>query len=236
MDMDTLPSRKDLAPDAYIRLAPDADVIGGSNPSLPILLNSGLMFLRSTPWTAALLESWWRLRCGFKDQLSLWRALFEAWAAESAEFTYDDRVFENYATARHAALPHVLGDAALNALAEPFHSSRWTCSGDCRRALQDTGCLLEPLRLRHVLLLPVVPFRDPSLPAFAGDVVAPSISRDGAGVWGDDYWFCHAACVFDNPKKPARVDDMATCRNASTFHVYGCQCGDVYYGGRTGGG
>jgi len=56
---------------------------------------------------------------------------------------------------------------------------------------------------------------------------APSISRDGAGPWNDEYWICHAACVFDTPKKPKKITEDQ-CRNESTFHVYNCQCGDLY--------
>ena len=55
----------------------------------------------------------------------------------------------------------------------------------------------------------------------------PSISRDGAGPWNDEYWICHAACVFDTPKKPKKISEDQ-CRNESTFHVYNCQCGDLY--------
>ena len=29
------------------------------------------------------------------------------------------------------------------------------------------------------------------------------------------------------PKKPKKIDEGA-CRNESTFHVYNCQCGDLY--------
>ena len=57
--------------------------------------------------------------------------------------------------------------------------------------------------------------------------VPPSISRDGAGPWNDDYWICHAACVFETPKKPKKITEDQ-CRNESTFHVYNCQCGDLY--------
>jgi len=99
--------------------------------------------------------------------------------------------------------------------------TRWDLSNE-RDALINTGCLLEPLRLRHLLLLPVVPFEDKEF-----GKVPPSISRDGAGPWNDDYWICHAACVFDMPKKPKKISEDQ-CRNESTFHVYNCQCGDLY--------
>ena len=41
--------------------------------------------------------------------------------------------------------------------------------------------------------------------------------------------FCsaYAACVFDTPKKPKKITEDQ-CRNESTFHVYNCQCGDLY--------
>jgi len=114
-------------------------------------------------------------------------------------------------------------EGALRAVAGPLEpSTRWACDGDCAEALAHTGCLLEPLRLRHVLLLPVVPFVD----AETSVRVPPSISRDGAGPWHDDYWICHAACVFETPRKPKKVVEDQ-CRNDSTFHVFNCQCGDV---------
>ena len=107
----------------------------------------------------------------------------------------------------------------LSSLLEP--GTRWDLSTE-RDALINTGCLLEPLRLRHLLLLPVVPFEDKEFGR-----VPPSISRDGAGPWNDEYWICHAACVFDSPKKPKKISEDQ-CRNESTFHVYNCQCGDLY--------
>ena len=69
--------------------------------------------------------------------------------------------------------------------------------------------------------------RDQNLRLLHHGKVPPSISRDGAGPWNDEYWICHAACVFETPKKPKKItEDM--CRNESTFHVYNCQCGDLY--------
>lgn len=217
VDMDTLPSMTSLAPHDYLKLSPSANLIGGSNPSLPILLNSGLLFVRNTHWSRSFLKRWWALRCGFKDQLSLWKALFEAWGKETS-FSYPDHALTTYATARHYALPLVIENLPL--LLEP--ATRWACGGDCAAALKHTGCQLEPLRLRHVLLLPVVPFVD----ARTAVKVPPSISRDGAGDWKDDYWICHAACVFETPRKPNKIVEHQ-CRNDSTFHVFNCQCGDV---------
>ena len=216
IDMDTLPSLTSLAPHDYIKLSDSANIIGGSNPSLPILLNSGLLFIRNTHWSRSFLKRWWALRCGFKDQLSLWKALFEAWGKET-DFEYPDHALTSYAAARHYALPLVINQ--LSTLLEP--GTRWDLSTE-RDALVKTGCLLEPLRLRHLLLLPVVPFEDKEF-----GKVPPSISRDGAGPWNDEYWICHAACVFDTPKKPKKITEDQ-CRNESTFHVYNCQCGDLY--------
>ena len=156
------------------------------------------------------------MRCGFKDQLSLWKALFEAWGKET-DFEYPDHALTSYAAARHYALPLVINQ--LSSLLEP--GTRWDLATE-RDALMKTGCLLEPLRLRHLLLLPVVPFEDKEF-----GKVPPSISRDGAGPWNDEYWICHAACVFDTPKKPKKISEDQ-CRNESTFHVYNCQCGDLY--------
>ena len=148
-----------------------------------------LLFIRNTHWSRSFLKRWWALRCGFKDQLSLWKALFEAWGKET-DFEYPDHALTSYAAARHYALPLVINQ--LSTLLEP--GTRWDLSTE-RDALVKTGCLLEPLRLRHLLLLPVVPFEDKEF-----GKVPPSISRDGAGPWNDEYWICHAACVFDSPK------------------------------------
>lgn len=155
--MDTVPSLFDLTPTDYAALAPEADIIGGGNPGLPIVMNSGVMVVKNTDWARRFLARWWKLRCGFFDQYSLWKAFFETWAAEAPSFTYDGAIFETYAAARRGALDALLG--GLDSLAPASSSFAWTCGGECRYVLLKTGCLLEPLQvLTKVLILPVVPF------------------------------------------------------------------------------
>mmetsp|Transcript_8652 Transcript_8652/g.26040 ORF Transcript_8652/g.26040 Transcript_8652/m.26040 type:complete len:457 (+) Transcript_8652:185-1555(+) len=233
VDMDTLPARPELSPDRYLKLAPEAHLVGGSNPTLPILLNSGLLFVRNSKWARDFLRTWWKLRCGYKDQYSLWKALFQTWAAEAedARWRPHRHVFDSYDSARHFVLPKVLEEGALKTLRAP--GARWACGddSDCGRILRQTGCLIEPLHLRNVLLLPVTPFHD------GATVFPPSISRDAAGPWRTDYWFCHAACELDHanpaadkyaPGRKRKEFEYGACRNDSSFHVFNCECGRVY--------
>ena len=48
-----------------------------------IVMNGGVFFARNAKSTAELLGLWWRGRCGPKDQLALWGALFAHWHAVS---------------------------------------------------------------------------------------------------------------------------------------------------------
>ena len=174
-DADALPALRDVAPATYLELAPAADVVGGANPGLPIVMNSGLLLVRNTAWARDLLGRWWALRCGFFDQYSLWKALFEAWKRD-AGFAYDAAIFADYSAARRGALGAVV--EGLGTLA----GARWPLGGDARAVFAETGCLVEPLELPKVLLLPVMPFLD------GQHLIHPLQGRVDAGYW--DAWFC----------------------------------------------
>jgi len=194
--------------------------------------------LRNTAWARRFLARWWARRCGFYDQYGLWRALFEAWKEEG--FAYDPSVFADYAAARRKALEALV--EGLGALVPA--AARWPCAGDCRRTLRLTGCLVEPLELPHVAVLPVQPFHD------RGRVVPPLQARVGSGWWADA-WFCHGFChnasgdVWGRP--PAgewaafdrrgwasvrrwvqkRDDELKTCYKPKSDVLYTCDCARV---------
>ena len=231
-DMDTMPMRRDVQLTAYLDLAPSASVVASSNPRNAILANSGLMFFRATDFSRQLLEEWWRRRCGFKDQLSLWSALFAMWAPlcpELASTSAEIGLFHNYTIARALALPHLVkirnsswpalrgGGVVYNSRRRTrrrlrrsllpllgrssskserkshpgrakkmaaAHKKEWNCeSRSCQYFLRENSCLVEPLLLPNVLLLPVIPFEDE-----VGKQMPP---LQGTGSYG---LFCHGSC------------------------------------------
>jgi len=146
--------------------------------------------------------------------------------------------------------------------------AKWLCRDECRYAFELTGCLMEPVQLGKVLMLPVVPFKDrhgganggalrargraegaaplplarvddarPPLGARRGQSlqVPPAMSRDAAGFWGDDQWFCHANCHFPGaPAPPAKFkgrtkdpSQLKRCRKDTSPDYFACPCGEV---------
>lgn len=180
-DMDTVPVRSDVSLEAYLDLDRDVDIIASSNPRNAIIMNSGVMFLRNSKWSRNFLEDWWRRRCGYKDQLSLWSTLFAGWSKSVPSFGDHPEVFHNYSLARKAALPLLIDirrDTWPALRMEP-----WPCENICDKVLARNACITEPLRLPNVLLLPVGPFdngRGRRLPPL-----------QGTGSYG---LFCHGHC------------------------------------------
>mmetsp|Transcript_7675 Transcript_7675/g.22752 ORF Transcript_7675/g.22752 Transcript_7675/m.22752 type:complete len:418 (+) Transcript_7675:155-1408(+) len=233
-DMDTTPYRPDVPPSDYLRLAPTADIFGATNPVKPVVLNTGVMLLRNTRWTHEFLAAWWDNRCGFMDQLSFWRTLFETWARDEPLWTYDESVFSTYHQARRDALAFLV--ESYHKLVPGLGDAKWLCRDDCRYAFELTGCLMEPVQLGKVLMLPVVPFKD----RHGGENreplrVPPAMSRDAAGYWGDDQWFCHANCHFPGAPGPlakfkGRTKDpsqLKRCRKDTSPDFFACPCGEV---------
>mmetsp|Transcript_15432 Transcript_15432/g.23212 ORF Transcript_15432/g.23212 Transcript_15432/m.23212 type:complete len:631 (-) Transcript_15432:1285-3177(-) len=180
-DMDTVPMRSDVELSAYLRLAPQASIVASSNPRQAILMNSGLMFIRNTPWSRAFLEGWWQRRCGFKDQLSLWAQLFSGWSRRLPALGAMPELFHNYSIARAETVKRLVHarNTSWPALREPG----WPCLGRCGQFLQRYGCVIEPLWLPDVLLLPVASFTNEH-----GTLMPPI---QGTGSYA---LFCHGAC------------------------------------------
>lgn len=111
-----------------------------------IVLNGGVLLVRRSDDAERLLGLWWRGRCGVKDQLPLWAALFAHWHVHVGA-PYDASAFETYKTARRVAIPalaKVLGEAKL-----------------------PRGQLAAPAKVGAVLLIPALPVGD--LPALRSD-------------------------------------------------------------------
>ena len=53
-----------------------------------VFVNTAVLLVRRTPWTGALLRTWWRDRCGHKDQITLWHAIFSLWMADEPGLKY----------------------------------------------------------------------------------------------------------------------------------------------------
>lgn len=65
-----------------------ADPVAGAS-SNAVLLNSAVFGLRNSTFCRDSLRLWIKSRCGFKDQLGLWNALFLEWKKRDASFTWD---------------------------------------------------------------------------------------------------------------------------------------------------
>ncbi|KAJ8611136.1 hypothetical protein CTAYLR_003541 [Chrysophaeum taylorii] len=233
-DMDTMPVRRDVALDAYLSLAPEANVIASSNPRNAIIMNSGVFFLRNTRWSRHFLEGWWHRRCGYKDQLSLWSTLFSLWADHGfPQFSARPELFHNYTVARDYALRALVD--IRNATWPALRDDRWPCEGRCGRILSAHQCIIEPLRLREVLLLPVAPFAD------AAGRLLPALQ--GTGSYG---LLCHGACgnlshlrespvgcyrvIRDIRVRDARAPPSTQCAECPDASCARCGYCDVAYG------
>lgn len=170
---------------AYLELSTSADLIAQSNPREPIVANSGLLLVRRSTWSVAFLEEWWKRSCSFNDQLALWSALFETWSRHDCDFLKPEThpiLFSNYSIARRQALSVLVH--AMDRCPQLRQFSRKDAYGQCRDTCEfffhKTGCLVEPLLLPKVLLLPAAPFE-----ANDGKVLAP---LQGTGSYA---LFCH---------------------------------------------
>ena len=127
------------------RYESDPGAAPGGRPR-KIVMNGGVFLLRRGAFADDLAGLWWRGRCGPKDQLPLWVALFSHWhVAQGAP--YDPAHFETYKLARRAALPAL--SAAVGAARLP------------------RGQLDAAVVVGNVLLLPALPVGD--LPALRSD-------------------------------------------------------------------
>lgn len=198
--MDTMPVRSDVSLHAYLNLDPEADIVASSNPRQAIIMNSGVLFVRNTAWSHSFLESWWQRRCGYKDQLSLWATLFAEWGKRVPQFAMRPELFHNYTIARTHAL-HTL--VQIRRASWPaLRDERWPCEGRCADVLTASDCLIEPLSLPNVLLLPVAPFANKY-----GRMLPP---LQGVGSYG---LFCHGACGNLSHLKESPVGCFRVIRN-----------------------
>lgn len=81
----------------------DNDIVTAA-PSYRVLVNAAVLALKNTPWTTNFMKTWFKNRCGFKDQLSLWHSLFIEWKKEDPTFKYDKKKMLTYKTAKSYAL------------------------------------------------------------------------------------------------------------------------------------
>lgn len=70
-----------IGPETYFELSPQASLVATQNVKGKMLMNSGLMLVRSTRWAKEISAMWWFARCGHKDQLTLWLVLYASFSA-----------------------------------------------------------------------------------------------------------------------------------------------------------
>lgn len=198
VDADAVVANESLIPADFLEAAgPDVDLVGTSDSYSAggkpfVVLNGGVWVLRNSRWAKEFLYLWWTYRCGNWDQLALWRTLFELWRAVVPAFKFDaNRLFHTWPGCKARALRvlvsqvRVFGPSAWRG-GRRHHSRRLSANpsnrtsnrtmprytnawlGPAAVVFEATACLLAPLRLPHVMLLPTVPFLDhrnrPSLP------------------------------------------------------------------------
>ena len=211
LDADAVPvASEHAALRGYLALAEaaGAEFVGSSNVVRPILINGGVYIVRNSAWARGLMREWWSSRCSLKDQLPLWRTWFARWAAAghagggrggagtAAAFRVDgegapaSRLFETYESARRGVLAHVIAHRAEVARAP------WACGGGdrggvCAAVLERTGCLVEPLLLGRLLLLPLVPFSTAAEPGANRTLLPPLQGRDEGESVAAGAWSCH---------------------------------------------
>mmetsp|Transcript_36487 Transcript_36487/g.60439 ORF Transcript_36487/g.60439 Transcript_36487/m.60439 type:complete len:458 (-) Transcript_36487:171-1544(-) len=256
VDADTLPANSSLTPDAYLSLAPRAtDLIGTTSHGVPSLMNSGVWLLRNSVWGRQLMHSWWMNRCGHMDQRALWYSLFEQWRHERAAFNFSSSIFEasskdkvGYAIAKSYTLPAVTTargvlwglPGASEADGSGFGSGeRFACDGVCGELFIASGCLIEPLALPHVLLLPTSPWQDRA----SGSRMLPLQSGEGSAQWACHFntnsKYCYKSTSLEPrplPKRsPSELKKHCRRKDSASVHSstwepgfrYVCRCDEL---------
>lgn len=173
-DADSVPSDSTLSPVDYLNIG--GDLIGSSNVQhIPIVMNGGIWIARNTPTARSILQSWWELRRGPKDQLALWETLFRHWRMRQGQGLFDD-----YENAQANALYYFVRERQRLGGRDCADSST-----RCGSVLRQTGCLTQPFLVDSVLLLPVVPFFHES-----SSEPLPPIQTE----YHASGWWCHKTC------------------------------------------
>lgn len=197
VDLDVVP-RSQNTPEDYLTLG--GDIIASSNVNnVPIIVNAGVFIARNSKTARDILTDWYSRRCGEtrKDQLALWTSLFHHWGILNGSSLFDD-----YDVAHARALP-VLVDAYVDA---QYPRQRSQCQTRCQRIFRSLGCLVEPLQIRDVTLVPVVPFGH--LPPLQAEAPHPG-------------WWCHKKCP--TPQRRRLLDEASCVENRQFL----CPCGRV---------
>lgn len=173
LDADAVVADGTLLPTDYLDVAgPHADLVGTSDSYSSrgkpfVLLNSGVWILRNSRWARGFLQLWWNNRCGKWDQLAMWRTLFDLWRLDVPAFTYDaDELFRSWETCKSRALKTIVEQFDIFEQHRQHLNLRnarrriTTSYGSAAAVFKATACLLQPLHLPHVVLLPTVPFLD----------------------------------------------------------------------------
>mmetsp|Transcript_127496 Transcript_127496/g.231851 ORF Transcript_127496/g.231851 Transcript_127496/m.231851 type:complete len:400 (-) Transcript_127496:28-1227(-) len=84
-----------------------ADIISGAHSKV-VLVNSGILGFKNNDFSRSFLAKWWKDRCGFKDQHSLWYNLLKVFEEEDPQFKWDRNKTLRYSDTRHYS-PQVVG-------------------------------------------------------------------------------------------------------------------------------
>mmetsp|Transcript_20734 Transcript_20734/g.31710 ORF Transcript_20734/g.31710 Transcript_20734/m.31710 type:complete len:459 (-) Transcript_20734:1751-3127(-) len=220
VDLDTVPLRIDLKPADYLISSPLSPILVGSSnfANTPIIMNGGVFI--ATQGARSILEAWFAARCGIKDQLGLWKSLFLHWNLKTHK-----NIFANYELAHAYALPQFV--YALQTLRSAFPSSGCQVRTICAKIFQYTGCLLEPLTIGNITLLPTLPFTSLS---GKKNIILPPLQAE----FPHSAWWCHKKCPTPHlgglrnqtqTKRLLKSTDGMSSACFSSNHQFVCPCG-----------
>ena len=140
-------------------LGAGVDVAAGTE-HYQVFVNAAVLMVRRGDWARALLELWWTDRCGDKDQLVLWHALFTLWSFDAPALAYDGRLLDyvsrNYSSGSLLTYKH-----ARRVVVFDFVKAVWPQY--LRKAAGARGAGLHHLRedllleFPHFLMFPMAP-------------------------------------------------------------------------------
>ena len=144
-------------------LGAGVDVAAGTE-HYQVFVNAAVLMVRRGDWARALLELWWADRCGDKDQLVLWHALFTLWSVDAPALAYDGRLLDyvsrNYSSGSLLTYKH-----ARRVVVFDYVKTVWPQF--LRRAAGARGAGLHHLRedllleFPHFLMFPMAPTAPP---------------------------------------------------------------------------
>jgi len=177
MDTDAIFRRESFARpgllDCYFAAVRSSGASAGAGAEhYQVFVNAAVLLVRRTEWSAALLRLWWGDRCGDKDQLILWHALFTLWGLAEPRLGYEDGALLDYVSRNYSAGTTMHYKQARRVVVFEYVRRAWP-------ALLRPGAAAGVWHLRtdarldfpDFALLPMAPFpKPPSCAAAGGDL------------------------------------------------------------------